>query len=253
MILVAAQTPKEKTGYAIGILSGGIMAGNIVGPLAGGMLPAIIGIRETFLLTGGIIFLAFLGTLLLLKEERQPARHSPSQSAVQQPVPVAVKVMWVSAMLLIFATMSVEPIITLYVASLISDLTQATLFTGVIMASTALGSIIAAPRIGALADRTGHWRVLCCGLLICGVLLIPQAFVTAVWQLLVLRFLMGLALGECCPVLLQLSAIMHRPDKPVAYSGIPRRHNISVRSAGHCLAVWSQVRQVCRPFFWGRR
>ncbi|GAA0495803.1 multidrug efflux MFS transporter [Tatumella terrea] len=237
MILVAAQTPKKKTGYAIGILSGGIMAGNIVGPLAGGVLPGLIGIRETFLLTGGIIFLAFLGTLFFLKEERQPARHSPSSSAVRQPAPVAVKVMWVSAMLLIFATMSVEPIITLYVASLMSDLTQATLFTGIIMASTALGSIISAPRIGALADRTGHWRVLCVGLLVCGVLLIPQAFVTAVWQLLVLRFLMGLALGGMLPC---ITAII-RHHAPAGHTGRLLGYSTSAQYIG----------QVCGPLFGG--
>ena len=32
-ILVAAQTPKGQTGWALGVLSSGIMAGNVVGPL----------------------------------------------------------------------------------------------------------------------------------------------------------------------------------------------------------------------------
>ncbi len=35
-IMVAAQTPKEQTGWALGVLSSGIMAGNVVGPLLGG-------------------------------------------------------------------------------------------------------------------------------------------------------------------------------------------------------------------------
>ncbi len=57
-ILVAMQTPKERSGWALGTLSAGIMAGNLVGPLVGGALPPLIGIRMTFLLSGGIIFLA---------------------------------------------------------------------------------------------------------------------------------------------------------------------------------------------------
>src|ERR1700733_10301129 len=37
MVLVAAQTPKDKSGWALGMLSAGIMAGNLVGPLIGGI------------------------------------------------------------------------------------------------------------------------------------------------------------------------------------------------------------------------
>jgi len=68
MVLVATQTPKDRSAWALGVLSSGIMAGNLVGPLLGGALPPIIGIRGTFLAAGGMIFLAFLATALLIKE-----------------------------------------------------------------------------------------------------------------------------------------------------------------------------------------
>src|SRR6202044_371170 len=61
-ILVATQTPKARSGWALGMLTSGIMAGNLVGPLIGGALPPLIGIRGTFWLAGGVIFLAFLAT-----------------------------------------------------------------------------------------------------------------------------------------------------------------------------------------------
>ncbi|GAB3495578.1 hypothetical protein GCM10027572_25700 [Flexivirga lutea] len=72
-ILVAAQTPKERSAWALGVLSGGVMAGNIAGPLIGGFAPALIGVRTTFLLAGALIFLAFLATTTLLHEERATA------------------------------------------------------------------------------------------------------------------------------------------------------------------------------------
>ena len=59
-ILVAAQAPKERSGWALGVLSSGIMAGAVVGPLLGGVLPEVIGIRRTFFFTGALIFCAFL-------------------------------------------------------------------------------------------------------------------------------------------------------------------------------------------------
>ncbi len=47
-LLIATQTPKERTGWALGTLSSAIMAGSLAGPLIGGALPPLIGIRWTF-------------------------------------------------------------------------------------------------------------------------------------------------------------------------------------------------------------
>src|SRR5215475_1076081 len=71
-ILVASQTPKSRSGWALGVLASGVMAGNLVGPLVGGLLPPLIGIRATFLFAGAVIFVTFLGTTFLIREERTP-------------------------------------------------------------------------------------------------------------------------------------------------------------------------------------
>lgn len=99
--------------------------------------------------------------------------------------------MWLSGMLLIFASMSIEPIITLYVGEFVQGDHQITQIAGLVMSAAALGTVLAAPRLGRLADRVGHWQVLTGGLVVSGLLLIPQAFITAAWQLVLLRFLMG--------------------------------------------------------------
>jgi MFS family permease len=45
IVLIATQTPKSRSGWALGVLSSGVMAGNLAGPLIGGFLPPLIGIR----------------------------------------------------------------------------------------------------------------------------------------------------------------------------------------------------------------
>ncbi len=47
-ILIAVQAPRERAAWALGIVSSGVMAGNLIYPLAGGWLPGLIGIRTTF-------------------------------------------------------------------------------------------------------------------------------------------------------------------------------------------------------------
>jgi MFS family permease len=216
-ILVAMQTPKDRSGWALGVLSAGITAGALVGPLLGGALPPLIGIRTTFLLSGGVIFLAFLATTLLIKENARPAaavaasREKPKGGWAQIPDKRPVVAMLATGMLLSFATMSIEPIITVYVQQLIEDQSRVTLISGVVMSAAALGAILSASRLGKLADRIGHWNVIIGALTVSALLLIPQAFVTDGWQLVGLRFLMGLALGGLLPCI--TSVIRHNvPD-----------------------------------------
>src|ERR1700754_732065 len=73
-ILVAAQTPKARSGWALGVLASGVMAGNLVGPLIGGIMPPLIGIRATFLFAGAVIFVTFLATTFLIREDRSAVK-----------------------------------------------------------------------------------------------------------------------------------------------------------------------------------
>jgi MFS family permease len=215
MTLVATQTPRARSGWALGVLSTGIMAGNLVGPLIGGGLPPIIGIRRTFLAAGAIIFITFLATTFLIKEEARPKQtrrdaKTSGWSAVQDKSPVFA--MFVAGLLLMFANMSIEPIITVYVAQIVEDAAHVTMVSGLVMSAAALGSILSASRLGKLADRIGHWNVIVGGLTVSALLLIPQAFVTQGWQLVLLRFLMGMSLGGLLPCI--ASVIRHNvPDK----------------------------------------
>jgi MFS family permease len=231
-VLIATQAPKARSGWALGILSAGIMAGSLAGPLIGGVLPPLIGIRATFLWAGGVIFITFLGTAFLIREDHRPkararkARGGWSEIPDKRPI-VA---MLATGLLLMVANMSIEPIITVYVAQLVEP-SRVTFVAGLVMAATALGAILSSPRLGKLADRIGHWRVINVSLAVSAALLIPQAFVTSGWQLIVLRFLMGLALGGLLPCI--ASVIRH--NVPEAITGSILGYSVSAQYAGQVL------------------
>lgn len=216
MILVAAQTPKARSGWALGLMSSGIMAGNVAGPLIGGALAPLIGFRAMFEGCGAVIFLAFLATLFLIREVPKPktaAKAGPrGWAAIADKRAVAF--MLFLGFVMMVAIMSIEPIIAFYVAEIDPDPTRVPVVAGLAMSAAALGSVLSAPPLGRLADRIGHRRVLIGALTASALLLIPQAFVATDWQLVSLRFLMGLALGAIMP---GMTAILRRsaPDDQV--------------------------------------
>src|SRR5699024_11171234 len=66
--LVATETPKEKSGQALGTMASSFTAGNLLGPFIGGALASIFSYRVTFFITGGLLLIAFLLSLFFVHE-----------------------------------------------------------------------------------------------------------------------------------------------------------------------------------------
>jgi MFS family permease len=210
-VLVGTQAPRERAGWALGILSTGALAGNLVGPLIGGLLPGWIGIRGTFFAGGAMIAVAALLTIFVVKEDFHPA-DSAANRAASKPAGAArttnygvVAALLVTAMMVLLANMSIEPIITVYIGGLGVQPDHLARIAGVVMAFSALGSMLTAARLGALADRIGGWNVIVGCLVLTGLVMIPQAFVVHWWQLAGLRMLMGMTLAGLLPSIAKLA------------------------------------------------
>jgi len=209
IVMIGSQVPREKAGWALGVLSTGALSGNLIGPLVGGFLPQWVGIRGTFFVGGGMIAVAAIATLVLIREDFSRQLDGARRVGIsRQPADTArwpvIAALLMTAMMVLLANMSIEPIITVYIGHLGVALDDQARIAGVVMACSALGSILTAARLGALADRVGGWRVIIGCLLLTGVVMVPQAFVTQWWQLAVLRGLMGMTLAGLLPAIAKL-------------------------------------------------
>jgi DHA1 family multidrug resistance protein-like MFS transporter len=207
IVMVGTQAPRARAGWALGVLSTGALTGNLVGPLVGGFLPDWVGIRGTFFVGGAMIAVAALATVLLVREDfdrsadtRTQATGTPPARVLQGPVPMLL----LTAILVLFANMSIEPIVTVYLGGLGVPREELARTAGLVMAASALGSLLTASWLGALADRYGGWNVIVGCLLATGLALLPQALVTQWWQLAGLRMLMGMAIAGLLPAIAKL-------------------------------------------------
>lgn len=234
-ILVAAQTPREHSATALGVLSAAIMAGTVVGPLIGATLTQVYAFEVAFLATAALIFVAFVGTLLFLREDRtprpQPASTEPRHgwSAVPRR-PLVVTLLALSG-LLTFATFSVEPVITVFVRELDGASGNLPIRAAIVFSLTAFGTIVSAPLLGRLADRIGHLRVLGASLAAASALLAAQSLATSLPLFAGLRFGTGLALGGIAPtVVATIRALL-----PEGTVGLVLGYNVSAQYLGQVL------------------
>ena len=195
--LVATGTPKEKSGQVLGTLATGSVTGTLLGPLLGGISASAFGYRPTFFITGIILFFVFLLSLFFVHEKFVPVKKENMVSAKQifkdLKYPHVVIGMFVTTMIIQASNNSISPIISLYIRQLLHGHGNVTLISGIIASIPGIATLIAAPRFGRLGDKIGSERILAIGLGFAILVYIPMAFVTNVWQLAALRFLIGIS------------------------------------------------------------
>jgi len=202
--LIATQIPRHKSGWALGTLSTGAVSGALLGPLAGGLLADSYGLRPVFFITASVLFLCFLLTLLLIREQFVPVPKKEMLHAKDVfsslKSPKLVLCLFVTSMIIQVATGSIAPILTLYVRELAGNVSNIAFISGMIASVPGVAALLSAPRLGKLGDRIGPEKILIVALIVSVLLLVPMAFVQTPWQLGVLRFLLGAADGALLPV-----------------------------------------------------
>ncbi|MGN6581820.1 MAG: MFS transporter [Bordetella sp.] len=225
IVMIGTQAPRERAGWALGVLSTGALAGNLIGPLIGGFLPGLVGIRGTFFVGGAMIAAAAVATIAFVREDFDrsiDAKPRLAQASGGSPAasPLVIGALLATAMMVLLANMSIEPIITVYIGQLGVRHDHLARAAGIVMACSAFGSMLTAPRLGALADRIGAWKVIIGCLAATGLVMVPQALVTQWWQLAVLRGVMGMSLAGLLPAIAKLvrhAVTEHNSGKTLGY------------------------------------
>ncbi len=205
--LVASTVPRERSGMALGSLQTAIFLGVALGPLLGGVTGDALGYRPSFWVTGALLFLSGVLVLLFVHEDFPPAADAAPKGRINgrffSYAPAARLVLASGPLLAVFAsrillrvgTRALDPMLPLFVQTLIPAGGQVGATTGIISAVSGLGSAVGSPVIGGWSDRFGQRRLLIACAAIAGACYIPQAFVQDARWLIFWQLCSGLAVG----------------------------------------------------------
>lgn len=231
--LIATQVPRNKSGWALGTLSTGGVSGALLGPLAGGLLADSYGLRPVFFITASVLFLCFVLTLLLIREQFTPVNKKEMLHAREVisslKNPKLVLSLFVTTLIIQVATGSIAPILTLYVRDLAGNVSNIAFISGMIASVPGVAALLSAPRLGKLGDRIGPEKILITALILSVLLLIPMSFVQNPLQLGILRFLLGAADGALLPAVQTL--LVYNASNQIA--GRVFSYNQSFRDIGN--------------------
>lgn len=200
--LIASQVPKDKSGYALGTLSSGVVAGTLTGPFVGGMIAEVFGIRNVFLMVGGFLFLAAILTIFFIKEDFQPV---PQEKALPTKelftsvkYPYLLFNLFATSFVIQVAAQSVGPILALYIRDL-GQKENLLFVSGLIVSSMGLSSMMSSGVLGRLGDKVGNHRLLIVAQAYSALIYLLCANASTPLELGIYRFLFGLGTGALVP------------------------------------------------------
>lgn len=225
--LVAATVPRQRYGYAMGLLQTAVYSGVSVGPILGGVVADTVGVRPSFLVTGALLAMAGLIVHLFVHEDAKPRGedHSGTKGfqwhqlrmvfgshALVSALGIRIAVRTGARML--------TSILPLFVQSLVPGARNVATTTGLIMGVSGVGSTLGALGLGRIGDRVGFRLVLILSTLAAAGAYFPQSFVTEARQLLVLQAITGIALGGTVATLSAVLANLAPEEAPGLVFGV---------------------------------
>lgn len=75
--LVAAETPRSRVGWALGVVSSAVALGGAIGPVVGGLAGALVGLRLVFLCGGILLLVSMIPVVIIVRESPRVPRAGP--------------------------------------------------------------------------------------------------------------------------------------------------------------------------------
>lgn len=235
MAFISKHTPKNIAGKTLGTLQMGSVGGTLFGPVIGGALADQVGFNYTFIFTAIAISIA---ALLIIFSVHEPEIIKKSRNSIYSRKNVlwtifhhrlTFNVMLVTTLIQV-GNFSIQPLLSLYVSNLTTS-EQVALLSGVAFSAAGVGNLLFSRYFGRLADQIGYEKVLVVLLFVCFIVIIPQAFVTSLWQLIILRLFYGIFAGGLIPI---TTALLRR-EAPIEIQGEIMGYSQSFRFLGNII------------------
>ncbi|MGE0225997.1 MAG: MFS transporter [Acetobacteraceae bacterium] len=204
-VMVSSQVPSTRLGYSLGWLGTGNLVGSLIGPVIGGGLADLTGsYRFPFFFAGVISVGAFIVTLAMVPERFTPPTGAKRRKSLAAGIAVVMASSGLASLILVmilsqFATMAVQPVVTLYVREMVGMRPDLATLGGLAFSVTGLAGVMAVPFLGKRSDAIGYRRTLLVSLAGAALFTIPQALPLGYAAFVAERFGLGLFIGGVLP------------------------------------------------------
>lgn len=208
LAIVSAGTPKEKSGYAIGILQTATSVGVIIGPVLGGILADFIAYNKVFFIVAALCTVSGILIVIYVREPALKNNNSKNNSIYDNIKfsfsDTAIKISLLAILLVQISVSVTQPIFALFVETFEKDSRYLSTITGMAFGILGISSALASPFWGRINDKKGNYRSIFYLIIFASISVILHTFITGIYQLFLLRIVQGFCIGGIVPALYAL-------------------------------------------------
>jgi DHA1 family multidrug resistance protein-like MFS transporter len=202
---IVANTPSEKSGYAIGLFQSSVAAGNIIGPLIGGVISDFSGIRSVFYLVA--ILCAISGFLvMILVVEKNKGSLQEKKHTLKSNLKFIIKSKYLSSLIGILMIVQIgfyitNPVFAYFIEHLHAPAKYLSTITGTMVGIVGVFYVIFSPRWGKANDKADFRKILFYAILISGILQLLHSIMPEYYYIYPLRVGLGIISSAVIPTL----------------------------------------------------
>lgn len=221
LAIMTLYAPASRLGFCLGIMQGTLTAGGVVGPLLGGILAEAVGMRYSFFLASGALFLNFLVFTFIIKEPPTPAKTEATKDDIPDATECSpwrmplLRNMLLCGTLVQMVILILQPVLTTYVAKLAGPLPNIVFVAGLVFSLGGIAGAMAAPVWGTFGQRHGFFKAMCLGMTGAGISMIIQGIPNTLVPFAIMQFVGGLFF---CGIHPAINAIL-ASNTPPSYKG----------------------------------
>jgi len=204
LAFTASNTPNEKTGYAIGILQSSQSAGNIVGPLIGGIISDLVGFRYTFITVALLIFISASSVFFFVEERNKDYKKTAiSFRSNFRIMKENISIPFILALIILSQAgiQYTNPIFPYFLSEMGAPKEMLSSITGMMVGIVGLFSVFFAPFWGKRSDKKDYRKTIFISTGIIGVASILHIAMPHYLYLFPLRIIIGVFFAAVVPTL----------------------------------------------------
>jgi MFS transporter, DHA1 family, multidrug resistance protein len=199
LTMAADAAPRERMAFAIGTVQTAQRIGPALGPVIGGTVAQLVGLRRAFLVTAGFYVVALVLVFTMYKETGFHARQEPKprgRVSFRSVLAFENFILLIGVVFgLTFVDRSLGPVLPLYVAELGADMNDVPLISGVLFSISAGAGAIGNTVCRMLLARTSTRALIAASAAVGALGTLAYAFAGGLGLLLLGTPLLGLAIG----------------------------------------------------------
>ncbi|MBQ8023578.1 MAG: MFS transporter [Succinivibrio sp.] len=245
--LVSELQSSNKTGKAMGFIQSANLTGTIIGPVIGGVISEITGVRECFFIVMVVTAITSLLNIFVVKEPQVKKEETEDQTAtadnsftplLKDPVIQSLSCcIFINAM----SIMMVVPMLSTYVISL-TEYKDPIVMSGLVFALSGIAGAIASPLWGSYGNKYSYLNILAVSSLGAAITYLVQTFVKDISIFALLQFSFGLCICAIAPAVHSITAKhVASKNKTKAYSLIYSSQQLGNLSGPIICAVITNV------------